>query len=252
MSTTTATRCANRSAAHRWFEDHLPELSSRCRALVHSLRCGDVEEAMSEVLAQSFQYVLAAEPRGVLDRLTPFSLVSFFGRGYRTGRRMTGGKSTDVLSERGKRRHGRRVVSLHDSSGTEAKDAPGHLRLSEVLADSRADQPLENTRRNLDYPEILKHGNASRNARRVFSFLCETIGEGTQVDLARELGISPARVCQLKAKLADMLKARGYEPPPVWLSDGSGRGPGRPRARPKRKRRDVPLNVGTSPGRRME
>ncbi len=85
------------SAGHDWFERHLPELTSRCRAFLRRVPVHTREEAQAEILASIFQYVLRADRRGKLHALTPFTLVSFFGRGVCQGRRMTGTSTTDAL-----------------------------------------------------------------------------------------------------------------------------------------------------------
>ena len=247
MSTATATCKLPRSAGHLWFETHLPELTRRCRTWARRLPRDEGEEATAEVLAQAFRCVLSAEARGKLHRLTTGSLIRFFGRAYRVGRRMTGCRSTDVLSEAGRLRHRRRVMSLSDANGTEIARCPAYLRLSDVLADPRADCPLENVRRNIDYLEILEREGANRKVKRVFTFLCETASAGRQVDLARELGVSPARVCQIKGELAGMLAAHGYQPPATCKTVESPKKRGRPAGKSWGRRREIPLNAGTSP-----
>ncbi|MHC4066099.1 MAG: hypothetical protein ACYSUI_16610 [Planctomycetota bacterium] len=130
---------------------------------------------------------------------------------------------------------------------TEIPRSPAGLRLSEILADPKADRPVENTRRNIDYPEILGRAAANRTVRRVFTFLCETASAGKQVDLARELGVSAPRVCQLKAELADILAAYGYEPPRLGQTAKLPTKRGRPAGESRRRLRESPLNAGTSP-----
>jgi hypothetical protein len=201
-----------RSSGHDWFERHLPELASRCRAFMRRVPSHDREEAQAETLGSIFQYVLRAAERGKLSALTPFTLVSFFGRGVCEGRRMTGTSTKDLLSEACHRHHGLRVVSLDDPHVKLGSCSPGGVQFSEALVDPKADRPLENVRRDIDYPEILEREGASPKARRVFEFLCETAGAGKQKHLARELGVSEPRVCQLKGELADMLSAHGYGP----------------------------------------
>ena len=234
-----------RSAGHDWFERHRPELTSRSRAFTRRVPDHVREEAQAEILASIFQYVLRAERRGKLPALTPFTLVSFFGRAFCDGRRMTGSSRTDVMSVATQRRRGFRVISLETVEPDASGD--GFVRLAEVLADPKADRPLENTRRNVDYPEILDHAGASRKVKRVFTFFCETASAGKQKDLARELGVSAPRVCQLKDELADILAAHGYEPSAARKSEKRSKRPGRPAGRVPRHLDGIPLNAGTSP-----
>jgi hypothetical protein len=86
-------------------------------------------------------------------------------------------------------------------------------RLADVLADSREDAPIENVRRNLDYPAIFDKEQVSPKGRRVFEFLAESHGAGSQKELARELKVVPSRVTQIKRELAACLSQHGYGPP---------------------------------------
>ena len=239
-----------RSAGHDWFERHLPELISRCRAFLRRVPDHVREEAQAETLASIFQYVLNAERRGKLSALTPFTLVSCFGRGVCLGRRMTGTSTKDALSEACHRQHGLRVISLDDPPVKFATRGPEGVQLSDALAAPKGDCPFENARRNIDYPEILHRAHANRKVRRVFTFFCETAGAGKQKNLARELGVSEPRVCQLKDELADILAAQGYQPSGTRKSSKKPKKRGRRARRVPRHLDAIPLNAGTSPARR--
>jgi hypothetical protein len=235
------------TAAHQWFEQRLPELVSRCQAFMRCVPRAEREEAQAEVLAQSFRYVVGAEQRGKLHRLTPFTLVSFFGRSYRAGCLMTGSHPKDVLSQAARIKNGHKIFSLQTPDPAALrKQQQVQASLADTLADRKADRPLENVRRDLDYSDILDREAANRKVRRVFHFFCETAGQGPQIELARELGVSPPRVCQLKAQLADMLAAHDYEPPATRRERPSPSRRGRSTARHSR-RREIPLNAGTNP-----
>jgi hypothetical protein len=216
-------------------------LYSRCRTFFRELSPEEREEATAETVASAFKYALSAAARGKLQLLTPYTLVSFFGRSYHDGRRIGGASSTDALSEAGRHRHKLRVVSFDEDQESAAPLRAVVMRISDTLVDPKRDRPLENTRRNIDYPEILDREQASPQVRRVFEFFCATNGEGRQSDLAREMGVSPSRVTLLKAQLAECLARWGYLP----SSARPGDVPPRTRGRPRRK--DPPLNAGTSP-----
>ncbi len=239
MSTALVSTEVAPTAGHAWFQQRLVELTSRVRVFVLRLPQAQREEAVAEILGQIFAYTVRAGIRGKLALLTPFTLVSFFGRSHMRGRRMVGTSSTDVLSEHTRHPRGLSVVSI-DRSFASRPLGKCRLPLSQALASRRTDQPLEHCRRDLDYPEILDRQHASAKARRVFDYLASTHGEGRQTDLARELRVSPPRIVQLKQQLAGCLAAEGYGPT-NW-----GKVPptsGRPR------RNDPPLNAGTSPAR---
>lgn len=232
-----------RTAAHVWYEAHLPELTRRCRAFTYRLPSFVREEAQAEILAGILVYLLSAERRGKLHAVTPFSLVSFYGRAFCDGRRVAGSSRSDVMSSAAQRRRGFRVVSLETMELDPSGD--GFVRLADVLADSKADRPPENVRRDIDYPEILDRQQASPKARRVFEFLCETACAGKQVELAAELGVSPPRITQLKGELADRLAEEGYFP--AGLRPSERVRPRQNRGRRSRRLREIPLNAGTSP-----
>ena len=203
------------SPAHCWFSQNLSEIESRSRACLSRLQPEQREEAMAEVLGAVFHASVNAQKRGVLARITPFHAVVFAVKRYRTGRRMAGSSITDVMAEGTQLRGRSKVVSL--SAITEHDAETGRpLPLSEVLADRRQDNnPLEQVRRNLDYPGILRKERISRKAREVFHLLSEVRGPGAGLVMAQELKVSPGRVCQLKSELAVALARHDYGPPPT-------------------------------------
>jgi len=203
----------NRSAAHTWFDLHHGELVSRSNAYFHFLPELEREEAVAETLAGIFVYALSAAARGKLDRLTAYSLVVFFGKSCRKGRRMTGFKSTDAMSEVSLRRGHHKVHSMVDPIPIPTDRGVKVAPLRQVLADSREDSPFDNVRRDLDYADILDKEHVNLKGRRVFLFLAECHGQGDHRALARELGVTPGRVSQLKSQLAKCLGRHGYEPP---------------------------------------
>ena len=242
MSTLTITPKITASPAHAWFEQHLPELQSRARVFVRRLPPGRRQDAKAEILAQIWRYVLSASRRGKLALLTPFTLISFFGRSYVAGRRFCGASSGDALSEAGQVRHGFRVLSIQQHRVVRTRDGFARLPLSEILADRRVPDPQEDCRRDLDYPSILVRQKASRRARQLFARLAASHGAARGVDLARELHVSPPRIVQLKHELARHLAAEGYGPErPLQPCHERPLHRGRPR------RLAPPLNAGTSP-----
>jgi hypothetical protein len=200
------------TAAHAWFEQHLPELQSRARCFVHRFPARHRPDAIAEILGQAWRYVRNAALRGKLDRLTPPTLVYYFGGLYAGGRRLCGPSSTDVLSTVCRQRHGLRVVSLDQPRCGHTHDGGDRLPLSQVLADRRAPSPLEDCRVDLDYGTILARQQVSHQMRRVFNWLASTKGAGRQIELARLLRVSPPRVTQIKKLLAARLAAEGYGP----------------------------------------
>ena len=201
------------TTAHAWFIENLSELTGRARALARRFARGQRDDAAADILGQVFRYSLSAATRGKLHLLTPFTLVSFFGRAYASGRRLAGSDTRDLLAPAVQQRHRVRIVSFDAWRRVRTPEGELRLPLSEVLADRRVRDPLEACRQDLDYPSILRRHRVSRPARRVFAYLAQTHGSGRQTELARELRVSPPRVTQLKYQLADCLAAEDYGPP---------------------------------------
>ena len=239
MSTLPVAPRIQHSPGHVWFTEHLPELTPHAKLFAARFRRRERDEAVAEILGQVLRYCLSAARRGKLHLLTPYTLVSFFGRGYAAGRRLCGTHSADVLTRAANPRHGLRVVSLNECRWVRTVDGPAWLPLSEVLADRRAPDPFESCRQDLDYPGILRRQRASRKARRVFAWLAASHGGASGVDMARRLRVSPPRIVQLKQELAGHLAVEGYAP--------SGPRPVLKSRRGRPRRYAPPLNAGTSP-----
>ena len=112
MSTSLAAVSASRPDGHRWFNQRLREITRRARLFARRLPRGERDEAVAEILAMVFQYVLGADARSKLDVLTVPTLVRFYFRAFVDGRRAAGANGRDVFSPRVHRRHGVSVVSL--------------------------------------------------------------------------------------------------------------------------------------------
>jgi len=211
------------ASAAAWFTENLSELTRRAQTFARRFPRSHRDDAVADILGQVFRYSLSAATRGKLALLTPFTLVSFFGRGYASGRRLAGPDTRDVLAPAVQQRHRLRIVSFDERRRLRTPEGEYWLPLSEVLADRRVHDPREACRQNLDYPGILRRQRASRKARRVFAYLAQTHGSGRQTELARELRVSPPRVTQLKYQLADCLAAEDYGPPPTRPERGRPR-----------------------------
>ena len=204
--------------AQVWFQQHLPEIASRCHAVFCRLPDVEREEAAADALAAIYEVIVRAQQRGRLGNLTPFWLVSFAARHYRSGRRFTGSSSTDVMSERARVLGRVRVVSLdrderpaHRHSHRPEPDE--HAIEAAVAGMNREDEPFENVRRRHDYPWILREEKLGRKARQIFKAYGEDWTTGVGKRLASQLQISTGRVCQLKDRVGAALQRHGYGPP---------------------------------------
>lgn len=195
--------------ARKWFDERHVELLSRAQATFRQLHADHREEAVAEVLATIFSWACRAAGRGRLDKLTAFWAVTFAARQYRQGRRLAGYTSSCVMSEAARAKRGLRVVSLDEPLGT-SRDGREMSRLGS-LADVGEEDPAEAARRRHDYPAMLRE--VSDKAAGTFKFLAESHGAGLQTELAAALMVSPGRITQLKAELADAFAHEGYRGP---------------------------------------
>jgi hypothetical protein len=205
--------------ADGWFLAHLREIRTRACASLHRFRGEAREEAVAEVLAHVFSFCLSAVRRGTLARITPYYAVVFACRRYFSGRRFCRSSSTDAMGEATKAKGRVAVQSLQDTSfdstiGRRQRRGYAAEPLAEVLSDRREQNPFEKVRQSLDYVSIFRQEKVSRKARKTFRLLSVMRGVGAGEQIARQLGVSPARVCHLKAQLAAALRRHEYLPPP--------------------------------------
>ena len=199
--------------ANAWISQHYDEMVSRARYRLRRVRRRHQEEAIAEVLAAITSCVHSAAERGRLDHVTPFWLVEFNARNFLNGRR--NGRTPDcVLAHTTQAKHGFTVTSLDEEPLDDGPGrSPGGLR--EALADRTSVGPYDQFRIAHDYPAIFDMEDVAEKPRRVFSFLAETDGQGSQSALARELRVSPARITQCKRELGQALSRHDYHGPLV-------------------------------------
>ncbi len=164
------------------------------------------EEWVAEAMALAFQIWCSAQRRN--RAFTTYSLARYACFMVKSGRRLAGSYCADACSATRTK-----TTSLDQPTRILDEDRERVALLSQVLADTREDSPFEHARRNLDYPAILDMEHVGLKARRVFGFLAETHGAGSQKELARALKLSPGRISQIKRNLSECLWRHGYEPP---------------------------------------
>ena len=106
------------------------------------------------------------------------------------------------------------VASVEDWVATKAEvPHPGRTLLRKMPADPRTwNDPFEAAQVQHDYPAVPAAEGVSAKARAVFDELVRTHGSARGIDLAKQLRVSPGRICQLKGQLAAALGRRGYGP----------------------------------------
>ena len=204
---------ASASEVERRYLAMAPEIQSRAWARHGHLSPADREDAVAETMAWSWAWCLSAGRRGKLGRLNPVTLSRYAARMYASGRRFAGSCSADALGEEARVKHRLRVRSLtcRDAAGDE-DEVSGRRGLSEALVDSRHERPLEQCRVNTDYPFALLDPRLPARAKECFSSLLQDNGPGHVKRIAQTMGVTSARVCQLKLDLAGALSRIGYAP----------------------------------------
>ncbi len=199
-----------RDRANAWLTTHHQELMQRARYRLRRMRRRDRQEAIAEVMAMVAVYVHSAAERHRLESLTPYWLVEYASRNFINGRR-TGGRGQCVMSPAVQMQKGFTMRSIDEPLHDVDEDQPRRLRDS--LADRAGVGPADQCRIAHDYPVIFEIEDVPEKPRKVFMFLSETDGDGSQSALARELRISPARVTQCKREVGQALARHGYRGP---------------------------------------
>src|SRR4051812_28640387 len=174
---------------HARFLALLPRLEAHGRVYFRHLRCPDRKaEALQEMRALAWKWVRRLAERGRDPFQFPSALATFAARAVASGRRLVGQESPrDVLSPHAQRRRGIVVRSLPD--GTPAGGHP----LAAALRDNTRTPVPDQVQFRVDFPRWRETRNA-RDRR-----LIDRMMHGARTsDLSEALGISPARVSQLR------------------------------------------------------
>ncbi|MFO0800927.1 MAG: hypothetical protein U0804_25965 [Gemmataceae bacterium] len=170
----------------------LPGLERHARGRFRYLRPADRDDAVADVVAYGFASYLRLRRRGKDPAAFPAAFARFTARAVANGRAVGRTCGTrDVLAPAARRRHGCAVHRL------EAPAPRWPMWWQDVLADPRADVPGQAAFA-VDFPTWLASLTAVK--RRVARLLAYGYGTGATARLA---GVSPGRVSQLRAALAD-------------------------------------------------
>ena len=216
---------AHEAAAHVWFHDHADELDSRLNACFGRLDGDAREEAVADSRARVWASLLSAAKRGRLGKITAYTAAVYARAGYKVGRRFAGTNNTDAMGD-GTRTTGRVSGGSVDMVGvrSDGQECMETVSLADALVDPRGwDRPLENVRRNSDYPAIMDAENVNAKARLTFLMLAESQGAARNMDIARDLGVSEGRATQLKTLLAEAFARHGYRCPLGRSKDNKAR-----------------------------
>ena len=175
----------------------LPRIESYARFHFRGVRCANRKaDRIAEVIALAWKWFLRLEERGkdVTEFLTVF--VNLAVRSVRSGRRLAGMlRVKDVLSSRAQYRQGFAVMSLPNYSTQQGNS------FDDALRDNTHSEPGDAAAFRIDFPRWLATLNP-RDRRLAHDLM---LGEKARV-AARKVGVSAARVSQLRQELCDNWK----------------------------------------------
>jgi ATP/maltotriose-dependent transcriptional regulator MalT len=198
------TRATLRNAQAVFANQYVPEITARSLAHFNRLDPQARHEAVQDCLCQAWANFRSAVEHGKVSRaasagsaanrprdtVTPASLALFANLGFGTGRRFAGSSSTDVLADRTRLMGRTQVTSLNAAGGA----------VHEVLAARRTERrPDRLVQTRLDWSAFRRSGLLTGQERLALDLLAQG---HTNNEIAAILGVSPARSCQIKIRLA--------------------------------------------------
>jgi hypothetical protein len=172
----------------------LPRIEQHAKISFRHVACREKRaDLVAETVGLAWRWFQRLAERGKDARQFPSTLASFAAKAVRSGRRVCGQlKPRDVLSERAQQRHGFVVGKIPDFS-TESSNP-----LAEALADNTRSPVPDQVVFRIDFPGWLT--TRTHRDRRLIERMA--MRERTK-DLARQFGLSEARVSQLRLEFHD-------------------------------------------------
>jgi hypothetical protein len=172
----------------------LPKLERHGHIYFRHLSCLQQRaEAQAEMVALAWHWFLRLAHRGRKPEVFITMLASFAARAVASGRRLCGQEpAKDILSPLAQRRHGFTIQQLHPQ-GT-----PACSPWDEAVKDNTQTPVPDQVVFRIDFPAWLR--TRTERDRGIIARLL--VGERTGA-VAREFGLSPGRVAQLRRKLHD-------------------------------------------------
>ncbi|HJZ60310.1 MAG TPA: hypothetical protein VKE74_35530, partial [Gemmataceae bacterium] len=178
------------------FLEHLPRFHAHARYAFRHVRCPDTRaDLTAETLALAWRHFAALALRGRRPETFVTTLALRCSQAVRAGRRLAGSdRSTDALSPVARVRHGFAIRPLGDPTpATDPQSSEDGDELAEALSGTtRTPVPAQVAFR-LDFPRW--RSGFGRRARAVLDALA---AGGRTKEVARDLGLSPARVSQMR------------------------------------------------------
>ncbi len=178
-------------------EKIVPIIQGTIPKAVKTTRCEDFSELIQDCIHEAAKMLDSAEKAG---KKVPAKSVAYFAiQRCKTGRRSWTSSATDAMSPLAKAgMSGDRIISLD----APVSDNKMHecLSLHDFIGERREDPSAEALRK-IDWDDF----NATLNRRE--QLLVKNIAEGRQSNtFAKELGLSPPRITQLKKELGNRIR----------------------------------------------
>jgi hypothetical protein len=177
--------------------------------------CEDRDELVADGVALAARMLHAAEAAG--KTVTAGNIAFYTLQALKSGRRSGYAGHTDVLSPGAAMTGHCFVRSMEEAIGCHDDDPDGEITLHDLLV-APGDSPDVACARDLDWDEVVPH----LDARRRHVLLGTAQGHGTD-EMAKELGVTPPRVSQLRESIGryivDAWGTTGIvesTTPPVW------------------------------------
>jgi hypothetical protein len=177
---------------HQDFLQLLPAIRRHATIAFRHLNREQRDEATAEVIANALSAFVRLVELGKIQVAYASALARFGVAQFHAGRRVgTKTNTRDVTSPAAQRKHGYTVDRLDRFDGCEGQ-------WKETIVEDRRAGPAQTAAFRLDYPQWL--ARLSARDRQIAVHLAE--GERTK-NIARRFGLTPGRISQLRAELAD-------------------------------------------------
>ena len=178
-------------------EKIVPIIRGTVPKAVRTTRCEDFDEVIQDCIHEAAKMLDSAEKAG--KKVPPKSVAYYAIQRAKTGRRSWTSSATDALSPLFKAGSSEdRIVSL-DSPMSDNEMHEG-LTMHDFIAEKRESPDIEALRR-IEWEELGKTLNRREQ------LLVRNIAEGRQSNVfAKELGLSPPRITQLKKELGNRIR----------------------------------------------
>jgi hypothetical protein len=199
-------------ATNTIFLRYLPAVNKHAAVKFRNLSAVDREEAIAEAMSAAFVNVHNSLRNGRASKLTPSSLADYAVLHVCFGKHVGGSRdgANDVLSPRARSRHGFRLLGLPWDSphAYDCVTDPAEPVWRNRLLENRRTNVADLAAFRMDWSEFL--GRQHDRTRRAMAMLA---AGHRQVEVAEELRVTPAAICQrIKKAEREWLTWQGIDP----------------------------------------